>query len=190
MLPKIGCCEHYWVVHHCTVRFSTVHFRGVFHCTWFYFSTTSAGVPSDPYRYQNMTCKLYWSLISRRKSSLLRHWTCDTRLRDPLDLNQHLQRRIRRCFCINPNMCFMVCWGDVPLVDSRGGWMKKPYVYFLHFVYFPKWTHPEQCVAVRSTPPHQQSLLDLRLEPTTFGLVWLPRPRLPQSCVKWAEWPL
>ncbi len=26
--------------------------------TWYFFSTTSAGVPSDPYRYQNMTCKL------------------------------------------------------------------------------------------------------------------------------------
>ncbi len=26
--------------------------------TWYFFSTTSAGVPSDPYRYQNVTCKL------------------------------------------------------------------------------------------------------------------------------------
>ncbi len=43
--------------------------------TWYLvlFSTTSAEVPSDPYRYQNMTCKLYWPLIGRRKSSLLRH---------------------------------------------------------------------------------------------------------------------
>ncbi len=26
--------------------------------TWYFFSTTSAEVPSDPYRYQNVTCKL------------------------------------------------------------------------------------------------------------------------------------
>ncbi len=47
--------------------------------TWYFFSTTSAEGPSEPYRYQNVTCKLYWSLIGRRESSLLRHWTCDTR---------------------------------------------------------------------------------------------------------------
>ncbi len=49
---------------------------------------------------------------------------------DPLDLNQHSQRRIRRNFCLNKRtflhqpqiICFVVCWGssDVPLVDSRG----------------------------------------------------------------------
>ncbi len=27
--------------------------------TWYFFSTTSAEVPSDPYRYQNVMCKLY-----------------------------------------------------------------------------------------------------------------------------------
>ncbi len=43
--------------------------------TWYFFSTTSAEVPSDPYRYQNVTGKLYWSLIGRRESSLLRQWT-------------------------------------------------------------------------------------------------------------------
>ncbi len=47
--------------------------------TRYFFSTTSAEVPSNPYRYQNVTCKLYWSLIGRRKSSLLRHWACDKR---------------------------------------------------------------------------------------------------------------
>ncbi len=47
--------------------------------TWYFFSTTSVEVPCKPYRYQNVTCKLCWSLISLRKSSLLRHWTCDTR---------------------------------------------------------------------------------------------------------------
>ncbi len=88
-------------------------------------------VPSDPYRYQNVTCKLCWSLIGRRESSFLRHWTCDMRPNiDLLDLNQHSQRRIGRNFCLNKltflyqpkNFCFIVCWGssDVPLVDSRG----------------------------------------------------------------------
>ncbi len=63
------------------------------YCTWYLalFSTTSAEVPSDPYRYQNVTCKLCWSLIGRRESSLLRHWTCDMRPIDLLDLNQHSQ---------------------------------------------------------------------------------------------------
>ncbi len=99
--------------------------------TWYFFSTTSAEVPSDPYHYQNVTCKLCWSLIGRRESSLLRHWTCDMRPNiDPLDLNQHRQRRSGRNFCLNKltflyqpkNVCFVVCWGssDVPLVDSRG----------------------------------------------------------------------
>ncbi len=50
---------------HGTARywFGTVHFWGVFHWdtvpgTWYFFSTTSAEVPSEPYRYQNVTCKL------------------------------------------------------------------------------------------------------------------------------------
>ncbi len=47
--------------------------------TWYFFSTTSAEVPNDPYRYQNVTCKLCWSLIGRRESSLLRQWTCNMR---------------------------------------------------------------------------------------------------------------
>ncbi len=146
------------------VRFSTVHFWGVFRWvlylvpgTWYFFSTTSAGVPSDPYRYQNVTCKLYWSLIGRRKSSLVRHWTCDTRPNIyPLDLNQHSQRKIGRNFCLKKHTflyqpkkcCFIVCWGstDVPLVDNWGAdparawsatWNEKVLcIYFLHFVYF------------------------------------------------------
>ncbi len=67
---------------HGTARYGSVRFTfGGFstgYCTWYFFNTTSAEVPSEPYRYQNVTCKLYWSLIGRRKSSLLRHWTCDT----------------------------------------------------------------------------------------------------------------
>ncbi len=58
-----------------TVRFSTAHFWGGFHWVQYlvpgtFFSTTSVEVPSEPYRYQNVTCKLCWSLIGRRKSSL------------------------------------------------------------------------------------------------------------------------
>ncbi len=122
---------------HCMVRHGTVRFTfGGFstgYCTWYFFSTTSVEVPCKPYRYQNVTCKLCWSLIGRRKSSLLRHWTCDTRPSStvlPLDLNQHSQRRIGRNFCLNKrtflhqpqNSSVVVCWGssDVPLVDSRG----------------------------------------------------------------------
>ncbi len=127
------------VLFHCMVRHGTVRYGsllggfplGTVPGTWYFFSTTSAEVPSDPYRYQNGTCKLCWSLIGRRKSSLLRHWTCDTRPNiDPLDLNQHSQRRIGRNFCLNKrtflhqpqNSSVVVCWGssDVPLVDSRG----------------------------------------------------------------------
>ncbi len=94
---------------HCMLRHGTVRYGsllggfplGTVPGTWYFFSTTSAEVPSDPYRYQNVTCKLYWSLIGRRESSLLRHWTCDMRPIDPLDLNQHSQRRSRRNFCYN-----------------------------------------------------------------------------------------
>ncbi len=93
-----GCGGHLWRFYtawYGTVRFGTVHFWGVFHWVLYLvlFSTTSAGVPSDPYRYQNVTCKLCWSLIGRRESSLLRHWTCDMRPIDQLDLNQHPTNR-------------------------------------------------------------------------------------------------
>ncbi len=72
---------------HCMVRHGTVRYGsllggfplGTVPGTWYFFSTTSAEVPSDLYRYQNVTCKLCWSLIGRRESSLLRQWTCDTR---------------------------------------------------------------------------------------------------------------
>ncbi len=94
---------------HCMVRHGTVRYGSLFGGfplgtvpgTWYFFSTTSAVVPSDLYRYQNVTCKLYWSLIGRRESSLLRHWTCDMRHIDLLYLNQHRQRRIGRNFCLN-----------------------------------------------------------------------------------------
>ncbi len=71
---------------HCMVRHGTVRYGsllggfplGTIPGTWYFFSTTSVEVPCEPYRYQNVTCKLCCSLIGRRKSSLLRHWTCDT----------------------------------------------------------------------------------------------------------------
>jgi len=122
---------------HCMVRHGTVRYGsllggfplGTVPGTWYFFSTTSAEVPSDPYRYQNVTCKLCWSLIGRRESSLLHHWTCEMRPIDPLDLNQHSQRRNGRSFCLNKrtflyqpqNSSVVVCWGsiDVPLFDSE-----------------------------------------------------------------------
>ncbi len=114
---------------HCMVRHGTVQYGsllagsplGAVLSTRYFFSTTSARVPSDPYHCQNVTCKLYWSLIGWRKSSLLRHWTCDMRPNiDPLDLNQHSQRMIGRNFCLNKrtflyqpkNSCFVVYWGS------------------------------------------------------------------------------
>ncbi len=116
-----------------TVRFSTVHFWGVFHWVLYLLPVTFLVPPWPRFqaiRYQNVTCKLCWSLIGRIELSLLRHWTCDMRPIDPLDLNQHSQRKIGRNFCLNKltflyqpkNFCFIVCWGntDVPLVDSWG----------------------------------------------------------------------
>ncbi len=129
---------YFMTLFHCMVRHDTVRYSsllggfplGTVPGTWYFFSITSAEVPSDPYRYQNVTCKLCWSLIGRRESSLLCHWTCDMRPIDPLDLNQHSQRRSGRSFCFSKrtflyqlkNVCFVLCWGstDVPLVDSRG----------------------------------------------------------------------
>ncbi len=52
---------------HCMVRHGTVRYGSLLGGfplatvpgTWYFFSTTSAEVPSEPYRYQNVTCKLY-----------------------------------------------------------------------------------------------------------------------------------
>ncbi len=149
------------VLFHCMVLQGTVRYGsllggfplGTVPGTWYFFSMTSAGVPSDPYRYQNVTCKLCWSLIGRRESSLLRHWTCDMGPIDPLDLNQHSQRRIGRTFLYQPqNSSVVVCWGstDVPLVDNRGAdpvraWWPTPKEKVL-FIYF--WT----CYTFRVCP--------------------------------------
>ncbi len=53
-------------LYHCMIRHSTVRYGsllggfplGTVPGTWYFFSTTSAEVPSDPYCYQNVTCKL------------------------------------------------------------------------------------------------------------------------------------
>ncbi len=79
--------ERLMALFHCMVRHGTVRYGslwggfplGTVPGTWYFFSTTSVEVPCKPYRYQNVTCKLCWSLIGLRKSSLLHHWTCDTR---------------------------------------------------------------------------------------------------------------
>ncbi len=119
---------------HCMVRHSTVHFWRVFHWVLYLVPGTFLIPPRPGFQAIRTVTKtwhkLYWSLIGRRKSSLLRHWTCDTRPNIyPLDLNQHRQRKIGHNFCLNKrtflhqpkNSCFVVCWGstDVPLVDSR-----------------------------------------------------------------------
>ncbi len=137
---------------HCMVRHSTVHFWGFStgYSTWYFSSTTSAGVPSDPYRYQNVTCKLCWSLIDRRKSSLLRHWTCDTRPNiDPLDLNQHSQWRIGRNFLYQPKISVSLSVEEVQTflsliaeeriqreLDGATQKEKALCIYFLLFIYF------------------------------------------------------
>ncbi len=75
---------------HCKARYNSVQLTfggfstGQYLVPGTFFSTTSAEVPSEPYHYQNMTCKLCWSLIGQRKSSLpaslnLRHETQQTR---------------------------------------------------------------------------------------------------------------
>ncbi len=58
--------SHLLALFHCMVRHGMVRYcslLGGFPLdtvpgTWYFFSTTSAEVPSEPYRYQNVTCKL------------------------------------------------------------------------------------------------------------------------------------
>ncbi len=123
---------------HCMVRFGTVHFWGVFHWVLYLVPGTFL-VPPRPRFQANRTITKMWRVNS------VDHWLagedchyCVTELAtrdpplqpDPLDLNQHSQRRIGRSFCFNKRtflhqpqiISFIVCWGssDVPLVDSRG----------------------------------------------------------------------
>ncbi len=86
-MGSLKCIWPLMALFHCMVRHGTVRYGsllggfplGTVPGTWYFFSTTSVEVPCEPYRYQNVTCKLCWSLIGLGKSSLLRHWTCDTR---------------------------------------------------------------------------------------------------------------
>ncbi len=125
-----------------TVRFSTVHFWVVFHWVLYLVPDTFL-VPLRPSFQAIRTvtktwqCKLYWSLIGRRKSSSLRHWTCDTRPNIFLDPARFKSAQPAK----DRTQLFVVCWGstNVPLVDSRGAdsserlmgrlGMKKSYVY-------------------------------------------------------------
>ncbi len=102
--------------------------------TWYVFSTHFGRGSIEPYRYQNVTWKLCWPLIGRRKSSLLRHWTCDTRpsstallparFKSAQPAKDRTQLLFKQTHILHQaqNSSVVVCWGstDVPLVDGRG----------------------------------------------------------------------
>ncbi len=107
----------------------TVHFWGVFHWVLYLviFCTTSAGVPSVTKMWPVNSAD-HWLAGENHHYC---HWTCDTIPNiDPLDLNQHRQRRSGRNYYLKKrtllyqpkNSCFVVCLGStyVPLIDSRG----------------------------------------------------------------------
>ncbi len=123
---------------HGTARYGTVHFWGVFH--WVLYLVPDTFLVPLRSRFQaSRTVTKTWCLNSADHwlAGENRHY-CVTELAtrdpplqpDPLDLNQHSQRRIGRNFCLNKrtflhqpqNSSVVVCWGstDVPLVDSRG----------------------------------------------------------------------
>ncbi len=121
---------------HGTVRFGTVQFWGVFHWVLYLVPGTFLVPPRRGSKravpLPNVTCKLYWSLIGRRESSLLRHWTCDTipsstalpaRFKSAQPSKDRTQLLFnKRTFLHQPqNSSVVVCWGstDVPLVDSE-----------------------------------------------------------------------
>ncbi len=126
---------------HCMVRHGTVRYGsllggfplGTVPGTWYFFSTTSVEVPSSR-TVTKMWCVNsadHWMAGENRHYCVTELATRDPPLQpDPLDLNQHSQRRIGRNFCLNKrtflhqpqNSSVIVCWGstDVPLVDSRG----------------------------------------------------------------------
>ncbi len=116
---------------HCMVQHGTVHFWGVFHWVQYLvsghlFSTTSVEVPSEPYSYQNVTCKL---LITEWPEKI---FTANLRTRHNRPARfksaQSAKDRTQLFWMSAPffnnqkNGCFVVCWGstDVPLVDNRG----------------------------------------------------------------------
>ncbi len=123
---------------HGTARYGTVHFWGVFHWVLYLVPDTFL-VPLRSRFHASRTVTKTWRVNSTDHwlAGENRHY-CVTELAtrdpplqpDPLDLNQHSQRRIGRNFCLNKrtflhqpqNSSVVVCWGrtDVPLVDSRG----------------------------------------------------------------------
>ncbi len=121
---------------HGTVRFGTVHFWGVFH--WVLYLVPDTFLVPLRSRFQASRTKTWrvnstdhWLAGENRHYCVTELATQDPPLQpDPLDLNQHSQRRIGLNFCLNKrtflhqqqNSSVVVCWGstDVPLVDSRG----------------------------------------------------------------------
>ncbi len=121
-----------------TARYGTVHFWGVFHWVLYLVPDTFL-VPLRSRFHASRTITKTWRVNSADHwlAGENRHY-CVTELAtrdpplqpDPLDLNQHSQRRIGRNFCLNKrtflhqpqNSSVVVCWGstDVLLVDSRG----------------------------------------------------------------------
>ncbi len=123
---------------HGTARYGTVHFWGVFH--WVLYLVPDTFLVPLRSRFQaSRTVTKTWRVNSADHwlAGENRHY-CVTELAirdpplqpDPLDLNQHSQRRIGRNFCLNKrtflhqpqNSSVVVCWGrtDVLLVDGRG----------------------------------------------------------------------
>ncbi len=149
---------------HCTVRFGTVHFWGFFHWVLYLVPGTFLVPPRPGFQAIRTVTKTWrvnstdhWLAGENRHYCVTELATRDPPLQpDPLDLNQHSQRRIGRNFCLkkrtflyqSKNSSVVVCWGstDVPLVDSQGAdpartwWgdaeLKSLVYILLHFVYF------------------------------------------------------
>ncbi len=137
-LPQWGNYWRFSTAWYGTVRYGTVHFWGVFHWVLYLVPDTFL-VPLRSRFHASRTVTKTWRVNSAVHwlAGENRHY-CVTELAtrdpplqpDPLDLNQHSQRRIGRNFCLNKrkflhqpqNSSVVVCWGstDVPLVDSRG----------------------------------------------------------------------
>ncbi len=115
-----------------TVRFTFGVPLGTVPGTWYFFQYHLDWGTIEPYRYQNMTCKLCWSLIGQRESSLptllnLQHQTQQTQFKSAQpaakDRTQLVCFEWAHLFLTNKkNGCFVVCWvsTDVPLFDSLG----------------------------------------------------------------------
>ncbi len=143
------------------VRFSTVHFWGVFH--WVQYLVLFLVPPWPRFKAIRTVTKTWWV-----NSAV--HWLAgENRHYCITELQHKTQYRPARFKSAQPakdrtqllfeqthildqpkNSCFVVCWGstDIPLVDSRGAdpasawrgdaeWKIHMYIsYFLHFVYF------------------------------------------------------